>query len=262
VSEQNPAPAGPGVGPGENVAAGRIDNVIILTGGLTGSSALAGLLTAAGYWCGEDTFKKSDYNTYENSELIRLNRQLMQRVSAGDEYTSVFLPQAIRGIAALQGTEPDAEYRAFMADCDRHAPWVWKDPRLWLTIRFWRPLVDWNRTRVLLLSRDPLQSWISTIQRRQIQSYAYLTRYNSDIQSSLREFLGSNRIDFLPVQYESLVMTPELELARIGSYLGRPLTLAHLTSTYTGPLRRKPKDWRDGIKAALIFLKNFSERTG
>ena len=78
-------------------------NVLILTGGLTGSSAFAGLLTASGYWCGEDTFKKSDYNTYENSELIRFNRQLMQRVAVGDEYTSCFLPEAIDHIDALRG---------------------------------------------------------------------------------------------------------------------------------------------------------------
>ena len=69
------------------MVATRPDNVIILTGGLTGSSALAGLLAAAGYWSGEGTFRKRDYNTYENSELIRLNRQLMQRAGAGEEYT-------------------------------------------------------------------------------------------------------------------------------------------------------------------------------
>ena len=61
--------------PSGREAGNRTDNVIILTGGLTGSSALAGLLTEAGYWCGEDTFKKSDYNTYENAELIALNRR-------------------------------------------------------------------------------------------------------------------------------------------------------------------------------------------
>ena len=77
------------------MVATRPDNVIILTGGLTGSSALAGLLSAAGFWSGEGTFRKRDYDTYENSELIRLNRQLLKRVGAGEEYTMRFLPQAI-----------------------------------------------------------------------------------------------------------------------------------------------------------------------
>lgn len=235
-------------------------NVLILTGGLTGSSALAGLLTASGYWCGEETFKKSDYNTYENSELIRLNRQLMQRVGVGDEYTSVFLPDAIRHIDALRTAEPTDEYASFVSTCDLHRPWVWKDPRLWLTVRFWHPLIDWSRVRVLLLKRDPMQSWISTLQRRQIQTYGYLSRYNEAIQASLRDFLHEKQVQYLQVQYEDLVVTPESELGRIGQFLGTPLTLEHLTSTYTGPLRRKPKSWRDGIEAGLIFLKNYGER--
>src|SRR5687768_15981723 len=143
--------------------AGR-DSVIILTGGLSGSSALAGLLSAAGYWSGENTFKKRDYNTYENAELIRLNRQLMQRVAVGEDYTKRFAAQAIDDIAALAGQEPDARYRSLVAECESHAPWLWKDPRLWLTIRFWAPLLPWDRVRVLLLSRDALQSWISCTQ--------------------------------------------------------------------------------------------------
>jgi hypothetical protein len=254
--------------PGENnddsrssVGAGDgSDNVMILTGGLTGSSALAGLLTAAGYWSGQETFRKTDYDTYENSELIRLNRQLMKRVGVGEEYTSAFQPQAIRDIEALVGVEPDDEYRAFLARCQRHAPYVWKDPRLWLTIRYWNHLLDWGRVRVLLLSREPIQSWISTIQRRQIQSYKYLSAYNEAIQTSLLGFLQSGRIAFLPVKYEDLVVAPELELERIGRFLGRQLTLEHLTSTYTGPLHRRPKDWKDAIEAGLIYLKNYQER--
>jgi hypothetical protein len=245
----------------ESAVDGR-KNVIVLTGGLTGSSALAGLLTAAGYWCGEDTFKKSDYNTYENAELIRLNRQLMGRVGAGEEYTSVFEPDAIAAIAALVGSEPESEYRSMLDECSRHAPWVWKDPRLWLTIRFWDPMIDWSGVRVLLLSRDPVQSWVSTIQRRQIQTYGYLSRYNESIQESLREFLVSRQIAFLPVQYEDIVMRPEETLQRIGEFIGTPLRLEHLTSTYTGPLRLRPKGWRDAIEAALIFLKNYDERIG
>jgi hypothetical protein len=137
---------------------------------------------------------------------------------------------------------------------------VWKDPRLWLTIRFWRPLVDWSSVRVLLLSRDPMQAWISTIQRRQIQTYGYLSAYNESIQRSLREFLDQYRVRYLPVQYEDLVVTPEAELARISGFLGTELTLAQLTTTYSGPLRRRPKGLRDGIEAGLIYLKNYGER--
>lgn len=242
-------------------ARSRTDNVIILTGGLTGSSALAGLLTEAGYWCGEDTFKKSDYNTYENAELIKLNRRLMQRVGVAEkEYTMVFQPEAIRRIEALRGIEDDADFRAMITQCEAQAPWVWKDPRLWLTVRFWAPLLDWGRIRVLLLRREPVQAWISTTQRRQIQTIRYQKRYNDDIQASLREFLDSNGIRYLPVLFEDLIVTPEREVERLSSFLGRSIKMEHFRSSYEGEFYRRPKKLRDGVEAALIYLKNYGER--
>ena len=242
------------------MVATRPDNVIILTGGLTGSSALAGLLSAAGFWSGEGTFRKRDYNTYENSELIRLNRQLMQRVGAGEEYTMRFLPQAIGRIAALAGVEEPTEYRALVTECDAHSPWLWKDPRLWLTIRFWKGLLDWSRIRVLLLRRDHMQAWVSCTQRRQIQTYAYARRYNEAIQVSLREFLDTNAIRYLPVLFEDLIVTPEREVARLAEFLGAGVGMDHLHSTYDGVLYRRPKSLKDTLEAGLIYLKNYRER--
>lgn len=241
-------------------AGGRADNVIILTGGLTGSSALAGLLAAAGYWSGEDTFRKRDYHTHENSELIRLNRQLMQRAGVGEEYTMRFLPDAIRGIEALAAAEDPSDYRRLVANCDAHAPWLWKDPRLWLTIRFWHRLLDWSRIRVLLLRRDHMQAWVSCTQRRQIQTYDYARRYNESIQNSLREFLDANGIRYLPVLFEDLIVTPEREIARLASFLETDVRMDHLRSTYDGTLHRRPKSLRDTVEAGLIYLKNYRER--
>jgi hypothetical protein len=240
--------------------AGRTDNVIILTGGLTGSSALAGLLAAAGYWSGEGTFRKRDYDTYENLELIRLNRQLMQRAGVGEEYTMRFLPDAILRIEALAGVEDPSDYRRLVADCDAHAPWLWKDPRLWLTIRFWSGLLDWSRTRVLLLRRDHIQAWVSGTQRRQIHTYDYARRYNESIQNSLREFLDANGVRYLPVLFEDLIVTPEREIPRLASFLETDVRMDHLRSTYKGVLHRRPKSLRDTVEAGLIFLKNYRER--
>ena len=241
-------------------APARPDNVIILTGGLTGSSVLAGVLAAAGYWSGEDTFKKRDYNTYENAELIRLNRQLMKRVAVGEDYTTRFVPEAIGRIAALADQEDVSEYRALIERCESHAPWMWKDPRLWLTIGFWSRLLPWSRIRVLLLRRDPMQAWVSCTQRRQVQTYDYARRYNDSIQASLKAFLDANAIRYLPVLFEDLIVTPQQEVARIGRFLETPVTMEHLQSTYDGILYRKPKTLRDTVEAGLIYLKNYHER--
>jgi hypothetical protein len=238
----------------------RPDNVIILTGGLTGSSALAGLLAAAGFWSGDETFRKPDYNTYENSDLIRLNRRLMHRAGVGEEYAIRFLPDAIVRIASLAGVEDPGEYRSHIARCEAHAPWLWKDPRLWLTIRFWSGLLDWRRVRVQLLRRDHMQAWVSCMQRRQVQTYEYARRYNESIQSSLREFLDSHAIRYLPVLFEDLILTPEHEIARLAGFLEADIMLQHLESTYDGTLYRRPKSIADTVEAGLIYLKNYRER--
>jgi hypothetical protein len=171
-----------------------------------------------------------------------------------------FVPQAVDAIARLSGTEDPAAYRALIADCDAHAPWMWKDPRLWLTIRFWAPLLDWSRIRVLLLRRDHLQAWVSCTQRRQIQTFEYSRHYNESIQASLRTFLDERGIRYLPVLFEDLIVTPEAEIERLSAFLGNTIGLEHLRSTYDGILHRRPKGVRDMIEAGLIYLKNYGER--
>ena len=52
-------------------------NLIILTGGLSGSSVLAGLINKAGYWLGTKTTKVK-YDTFENSKLVELNIKLFR----------------------------------------------------------------------------------------------------------------------------------------------------------------------------------------
>jgi hypothetical protein len=235
------------------------DNVIILTGGLTGSSVLAGLLGAAGYWTGTGTFQKRDYDTHENAELIRLNRGLMASVGVGEEYTKYFLPEAIDRIARLEVPD-DSPYREFLAACDAHAPWLWKEPRLWLTIRFWDRFLPAQGVKFLLLERDLVQAWISMTQRRTIQTWSYTKRYHHGVQASLRDYLQQSGRPFLAVNYEDLILRPESEVERLSGFLGTPVTMAHLTTTYRGALYRKNKGLRDGMEAVLIYAKNFGER--
>jgi len=235
------------------------DNVIILTGGLTGSSVVAGLMHAAGYWTGEGTFHKPDYDTHENKELIALNRDLMARVGVGDEYTKYFQPEATQKISRLKVAD-ELRFSDFLNRCHNNSPWLWKDPRLWLTIRFWDRFLPRDGVRFLLLERDLLQAWISLAQRRLIQTWENTRRYHDGVQSSLREYLESSGRPFLALNYEELIVTPEAELERLSAFLGCTISMSHLTSTYRGALYRKNKGTKDLIEAVLIYLKNYRER--
>src|SRR5689334_25193412 len=117
-------------------------NVIVLTSGLTGSSVLTGLIARAGYWTGDTTFKKRDYETFENARLIELNLRLFKEAGYRGNYLLEFPEPAMKAIAALPEHVDLTDYKSFLQYCDEHGPWVWKDPRLWLTIRFWRNMLN------------------------------------------------------------------------------------------------------------------------
>jgi hypothetical protein len=72
----------------------RRPNVIILTSGITGSSVLSGFLARSGYWSGDTTHKK-EYDTFENSELIRLNLQIFQQAGYTGNYVNEFSTDAL-----------------------------------------------------------------------------------------------------------------------------------------------------------------------
>src|SRR5262249_20676368 len=145
-------------------------NVIILTSGVSGSSVLTGLISRAGYWTGDTTHKK-EYDTYENQELIDLDLLLFKHAEYTGRYTMEFSSEAIARIAALGGKIDDRPFREFLQKCDGRRPWVWKDPRLWMTIYFWKNLLPLDDCKFILLTRSFSHAWVSSTLRRHIRSY-------------------------------------------------------------------------------------------
>lgn len=235
-------------------------NLIILTSGLSGSSVLTGLIARAGYWTGGETHKKTDYDTHENMRLVELHQRLMRDAGYRGVYTMEFSREAIRQVEAAHRTLDVRPYREFLDACDAHRPWLWKDPRLWLTIRFWRHLLDLNQCQFIVLTRDPLQSWISTTLRRQIQTFGYAKRYQNGVTDSLIEFLTDNRQPYLRLYFEELIKQPEQTIARINAFLGTSLTIDDMRAIYTKPLYTLARPPLDYLKAVAIYLKNYRER--
>src|SRR5215469_9200281 len=234
-------------------------NVIILTLGLSGSSVLTGLIARAGYWTGDETFKK-EYDTYENRELIRLNSELLAAADYRKDYTSEFSSEAIKQVSSLHGKLDLADYRKFLSQCQAHRPWIWKDPRFYLTIRFWKSLLNFEEINVILLTRDQQQAWISQQLRRQVCTYSYFRRYDDGVRESLLSFLRENRIPYLLLRYDDLILHPEDALASLNRHIDAALTVDDLKAIYKGRLYKKSKSYWDFAKAIAIYTKNYSER--
>jgi hypothetical protein len=236
-------------------------NVVILTSGLSGSSVLTGLIARAGYWTGETTYKKADYETFENRELIDLNLRLFQEAGYKGNYLLEFSPEAIQNVAATVGKIDDSAFRAFVEKCGQHQPWIWKDPRLWVTMRFWQKLLDLESCSFILLTRGLMQSWISSILRRQITTYRYARSYETRIQESAAGFLNENGIPYLHLTYEGLIEHPPETIDRLNRYLGTDLSVDDLKAVYHKPLYKNPRSsWVKHVKAMMIYAKNYSDR--
>ena len=220
---------------------------------------LTGLLRAAGLWAGA-TIVKRDYDTFENTDLVRLNRKLMQAAGIGEDYTTQYRADWVRRVAALAARIDKREFSEFVAECENNRPWIWKDPRLWITIGFWQHLLPVTNLRYILLKREQLQAWVSCNLRRQVQTPGYLLRYNSSIEGELLRHLQSQHAEYLPMVYEHLLLRPEQELERLSQFLGLSVHIHHLRAIYAGKLYRRNHGLRDLFTASLIFGKNFRER--
>ena len=237
-------------------------NVVILTSGLTGSSVLTGLICQAGHWAGDKTVVKEDYDTYENKELVDLNLKLIEEAGYSGNYLLEFSDASIQAIAALFGKIDVHPYAAFVAKCRDHRPWIWKDPRLWLTVRFWSKLMDLDDCSFIVLTRGYLQGWISQTLRRQIKSYGFTKSYEKAIVQSVVGFLETNKLPYLSVSYENLVARPAETISALNAHLGTELKIDDLKKVYHKELYREPKSsWLNHAKALLIYIKNYPERT-
>jgi hypothetical protein len=235
-------------------------NCIILTGGLTGSSVLTSLIARAGYWTGNNTFKKSDYDTYENNELIKLNVKLIEASGYKGNYMMEFSSEPIRMLGSICEKIDKLPYASFLQDCNNNKPWIWKDPRLWLTIRFWKSLLDLNEVKFILLTRDHRQMWISATLRRQIQTYEFCKNCSEGIVQSFIDFCRENSQPCLHLRYEDLILRPEPTIAKLNEHLNTELALEDLRKVYRNPLYKMPRSTGNFLKASLIYLKNYPER--
>ena len=237
-------------------------NLIVLTSGLSGSSVLTGTIVSAGYWAGDLTYKKPDYDTFENEELIRLNRRLFEKISFRYAYHTHFSRNALMAIEALSGKIDLYPFRDFVSRCDEHSPWVWKDPRLWMTIRFWKNAVNLERCKFVLLRRGFFQAWLSATSRRLIQSYTHLKTYESKVWESVLSFVEENGFQYTTLSYEDLIEYPDKSMAALNRLVGKEVfSPENLKSIYRKPIYRRPGTPFPGVaKALMIYAKNYRER--
>jgi hypothetical protein len=243
-------------------ALAAMKNLIILTHGWSGSSLFASLMKQAGCWLGAETVKKTDYDTAENSGLVELNNQLLEQLLPGTNHEHRFTMDDVRAAERAAERIDLAPYQRFVAACEEHRPWLWKDPRLTWTIRVWARVLPLEHCQFLVLTRDARQAWITSNMRRHVQSMGFTRAYNDGITAANRAFLDERGLPYLQLSFEDLLLTPEVTLDKLNRAYDARLTMDDLRHVNRQPLYRKSRGLKDLLTASLIYAKNYGERDG
>ena len=141
-----------------------IKNVIVVGMPRSGTSLATAIFARQGYFVGEVERKGDDHNPFgyfEADDLIESNVQLFREAGYESHNTWLFDPITDDVVARLADSKPRQQHYQLVESYQRHAPWVWKDPRLCFTLAFWWRLMDPASTGVLLVRRDPMQIYHS-----------------------------------------------------------------------------------------------------
>jgi len=182
----------------------------------SGTSAVAGALEGLGIYLGEpgellppDAGNRAGY--FEPVELIALNDRILARWGA--HLYDPRLAERPEGLADL----PEELRRAMQAYAarwrDRARPFAWKDPRLCLTYRFWRPLLP---TRgIVVVTRHPAEIADSLAERDHMDRRGAIALWESYAQAAVRELRG---VPCHPVHHEELMADPAGTLERLRAF--------------------------------------------
>jgi len=237
-----------------------LNNVIILTTGLSGSSVVTGLIAQDGYWLGDETVYKSNasghYETYENKKLIELNDELLAFLNIELDESSWYDSELFNRLTNETKILDKSRFIEFISYCQQHGKWIWKDPRLWLTLGFWAPLLSECNVTFIVLSRQPLSLWVSMLNKRQIVSYFELNKLEEKSSKRIQCYLTSKGFTYNLLNYDMLVQKPQLEMNKLNNFLNSSLTLQDFTKVYRGRIGENTYSLKGLMKAVLIYIKN------
>ncbi len=226
-------------------------NLVILTGGLNGSSVLAGLISQGAYWLGDETAQVA-YETFENQELVERNRDILAASGYGWDDPGDLPPPSIEAIIAAADEVDPAPYRALLERCEANQPWLWKDPRLCFTMHFWQRLHDFRSCKFIIMERELDQSWTGLVMRGKVRMpYDKFLQIQANTSEASRAFLAEHGIPYHRLTFEDLIVTPERALAGLNDFLDLELTLDDLTRVYRGQLYRRRWSRLDFAKGRL-----------
>ncbi len=206
-------------------------SVIVIGTPRSGTSLTSAVFARLGYHIGtigSEWMRSGDegnpFGYFEADDLIERNVALFRRAGYREHNTWLSDPitdEQIRSIAQLKPSEAD---RRWVEEYEKNAPWLWKEPRLTLTLGYWWQLVDPERTAVVVLNRDIDESVLSFQRLHWIGDSAY------ERDEIRRRILQHRRAAEEAIERHGL---PHIQID-FGDYFLRPAEVAKRLSEWCG----------------------------
>lgn len=237
-------------------------NVIILTTGISGSSVITGFLAKSGLWTGDDTVFKENitgkYETYENKKLVNLNDSLIKERGIKFEGKAYYDSSARDEFNDIYKKIDNKKYNEFIEECNSQSPWIWKDPRLFVTIGFWINSLDLTNTKVVVLHRNTYELWKSQVIKQIIYSYKYLKNSEDRARHELLNYLESNKFSFISLEYDQFTRDPATSINKLNKFIGVNLKKENWDEIYQST--SKFSRYKRTLLAYLMYIKNYNSR--
>jgi hypothetical protein len=195
--------------------------VLVLGNHRSGSSCLAGVLHKLGVNMGDRMLGAHPSNPdghYEDWDFLHLNDRvvgawknpLVYQVDDNPMYDLPALPPVYRKM-----------YTALIELRNTKGLWGIKDPRLCITARYFRDLLD--APYIIEISRNREQI-ISSLMRRDGMSndeaIGIVRTYTRELNETISEYLSDLRVEHLEIQFDDLCYNPNEVVLRIQNFLG------------------------------------------
>lgn len=235
-------------------------NVIVVGMPRSGTSLTMGIFARQGYYVGPITrqrYREGDehnpFGYFEADALIKRNARIFQR--AGFPYHNTWLferitPECAERIRNLEPSQDDVE---LVEAYKTRAPWAWKDPRLPYTIGYWWPLMDPDRTAVIITRRSPEDVRESFRGMGWPLQDDLLERVDEHFEAS-QQVAHDLDIPHTVVQFQDYLERPAEVAGRIGALVGLDLTEDDLNVRPELDHSRGPRSLREMARRQALKL--------
>lgn len=205
-------------------------NALIVGPPRSGTSLASSILARVGYHVGRIENPRDrlgdDHNPFgyfEADDIVERNADVLRR--AGHPFHNTWTsepitPGSVERIRDLSIRDDDSKLvRAY----GRHAPWLWKDPRLCFTLPYWWEVLDHESTVVYLTTRDERHAHSSFLRKGWAEPGSLekrrVTRLVRQHARAAREVVDSLGLPHVRIDYSEYSRDPEAVADKLSTAL-------------------------------------------